>query len=230
VADRVNFGHLRADRQHSCAAVRRSGAEPTALESPLSLRVLHNPVDERDRIAAALAGDAGARAWLVETFTPVSYGFAMRLMGDEQDARDAAQDTMLKVLRNLHRYDAQWRFSTWVLGITRNTCMDEYRRRRRKPVSEAVDVASEEPSPADLCDAQLRSAAVRSALEELPEIYREIIILYHYEHLLYREISELLNLPIGTVMNRLFRARQRLKVRLEGLEAAQVPLALGQLG
>lgn len=209
--------------------MRTAPAEPPALESPLSLRLLPNPVDERDRIAAALEGDGAAQAWLVETFTPVAYGFALRLMGDEQDARDAAQDTMIKVLRNLHRYDAQWRFGTWVLGITRNTCMDEYRRRRRKPVSEAVDVASEAPSPADLCDAQLRSAAVRSALEELPEIYREIIILYHYEHLLYREISELLNLPLGTVMNRLFRARQRLRGRLEGLESPSLP-AMGQLG
>ena len=194
-----------------------------APEHPLSLRILHNPVDERDRVAAALAGDSAARAWLVETFTPVAFGFAQRLMGNEQDARDAAQDTMLKVLRNLHRYDAQWRFSTWVIGITRNTCLDEHRRRRRKPVSEAVDVASDAPSPADLCDEQLRGAFVREALAELPDIYREIIVLYHYEHLLYREIADLLNLPIGTVMNRLFRARQRLRARLEGLEDARAP-------
>lgn len=193
-----------------------------------SLRVLPQPVDERDRVARALEGDRAAQTWLVETFTPVAYGFCLRLMGDEQDARDAAQDTMVKVLRNLGRYDAQWRFGTWVLSIARNTCMDEYRRRRRRPVCEEVEVASDEKGPAELCDEQLRSERVREALATLPDIYREIISLYHYEHLLYREIADLLDLPLGTVMNRLFRARQRLKDKLVGLEEVHVPHTLAR--
>lgn len=195
-----------------------------------TLRVLPQPVDERDRVARALAGDRLAQAWLIETFTPVAYGFCLRLMGDEQDARDAAQDTMIKVLRNLGRYDAQWRFGTWVLSIARNTCMDEYRRRRRRPVSEEVEVACEGRSPAELCDEQLRGARVREALATLPDIYREIIILYHYEHLLYREIAELLDLPLGTVMNRLFRARHRLKAKLADLEEVLIPARAEQAG
>jgi DNA-binding transcriptional ArsR family regulator len=71
---------------------------------------------------------------------------------------------------------------------------------------------------------------VREALATLPDIYREIISLYHYEHLLYREIAELLDLPLGTVMNRLFRARQRLKDKLVGLEEVHVPARAEQAG
>ena len=193
-----------------------------------TLHILPQPQDERDRVARAIAGDRHAQTWLIETFTPIAYGFCVRLMGDEQDARDASQDTMIKVLRNLNRYDAQWRFGTWVLSIARNTCMDEYRRRRRRPVCDEVEVASEDRSPAELCDAQLRGEKVHEAMATLPEIYREIIILYHFEHLLYREIADLLDLPLGTVMNRLFRARHRLKVQLADLEAVAPTAALEQ--
>jgi RNA polymerase sigma-70 factor, ECF subfamily len=145
----------------------------------------------------------------------VVYRFALRMFGNEQDARDAAQDTMVKLLRSLHRYDRQWRFQTWALGIARNTCIDEFRRRRRRSDQEAPDVADPAPGPHERTARQERADAVHAALEQVPPLYREVLVLYHFEHLKYQEIADLLGIPIGTVMNRIFRARGKLRVAYE---------------
>lgn len=181
----------------------------------LSLRLQEHPADEAPYITAARDGDREARAWLVQRFTPPVYRFALRLLGDEQDARDAAQDTMVKVLRSLDRYDERWRFSTWVFGIARNTCIDEHRRRRRG--GEAVDdeVVDARPGPHELSSRAERARLLHDALAEVPPLYREVLILYHFEHLKYEEIAEALEIPMGTVMNRIFRARKKLKEALE---------------
>lgn len=156
-------------------------------------------------------GDEHARDLLIERTTPVVYRFAMRMFGNEQDARDATQDTMVKLLRNLHRYDSQWRFQTWALGIARNTCIDEFRRRRRSSDQEPPDVADAGPDALELTSRRRRAAAVHTALDAVPLLYREVLVLYHFEHLKYQEIAELLDIPIGTVMNRIFRARRKMR-------------------
>ena len=95
-------------------------------------RVFHTPLGH------VWKGDEASRAWLVRQYTPAVFRFGLRMLGNEQDARDAAQDTLVKVLRNLHRYDSRWKFSTWVFTIARNTCIDEHRRRKKTSWSEAV--------------------------------------------------------------------------------------------
>jgi RNA polymerase sigma-70 factor (ECF subfamily) len=199
-------------------------------ESKLSFRIVPNPADEKDRVLAALRGEPLAKAWLVEQFGPISLSYAQRMMGNENDAREMAQEAMVKVLQNLHRYDDQWRFATWVLGITRNTCIDEFRRRKRRPLMEEREQVCEDPDPAELSHERLRGAQVRAAMNELPEIYREIIVLYHYENMLYREIADLLGLPLGTVMNRLFRARRKLKDLLEARDSSELAEARAASG
>ncbi len=162
-------------------------------------------------IDAAKDGEVAAREWLVCEYTPVAFRFAYRLLGNEQDARDAAHDTMIKVLKNLHRYDDNYKFSTWLLGITRNTCIDEFRRRKRRPIGAEIDAVDARPRPDELTARQRRAARLHEALGEVPEMYREMLILYHFEHLKYQEIADLLDLPLGTVMNRIFRARRKLR-------------------
>ena len=131
------------------------------------------------------------------------------------EAKDLAQDSLIKVLTNLKRYNPEWKFSTWVITITRNTCIDWLRKQKRLSWGEVPDVAATLPLPdAILCDAQT-AQMVRDALESLPPIYREVIEMHHFQDLKYREIASDLNLPIGTVMNRIFRARRKMKAAIE---------------
>ena len=185
-------------------------------EKPLLALRLHEGGDnEAGRIAAATHGDEGARAWLINRWTPPIYRFASRMLRNDEDARDAAQDTMVKVLRNLHRYDPNRAFSTWVFGIARNTCIDEHRRRRRRAWDEPGDVVDTQPSPLQEASQAQRAELLQEALDQLSPLYREVLVLYHFEHLKYSEIAEALETPIGTIMNRIFRARQKIRALYE---------------
>jgi RNA polymerase sigma-70 factor (ECF subfamily) len=120
---------------------------------------------------------------------------------------------MIKVLRNLHRYDRQRSFSTWVFGIARNTCIDEHRRRKRRSYDEPNDrdLVDAGPTPLQTLHRRQQADQLHHALDQLPQMYREVLVLYHFEHLKYAEIAETLDIPIGTVMNRIFRARRKLR-------------------
>ena len=198
----------------------RRGHHPSR-RSTLSLHVLPPVEDNQSRILAARDGDHQAQQWLVERFTPMVFRFCMRMTRNEQDARDGTQDTFFKVLRKMDRYNDAYRFETWLFSIARNTCIDVHRRRKRRSESQERDVAAQAPSPLDITQKRHDAGRVHAALATLPEIYREIITLYHLEGMLYREISAITGLPLGTVMNRLFRARRKLKDALEALDAAQ---------
>lgn len=182
-----------------------------AEDALLALRVHDRRDDDPAIIAAARAGDAFAREALVRRWLEPVYRFAYRMLGNEADARDAAQDTMVKVLRSLDQYDPNRSFATWVFGIARNTCIDEYRRRSRRAWDEPGDIVDHSPSPQDLAQHSERADKIAAALERLSPLYREVLVLYHFEHLKYVEIADALGIPLGTVMNRIFRARQRLR-------------------
>ena len=137
------------------------------------------------------------------------------MLGNEEDARDAAQDTLVKVLRSLEQYDPNRPFSTWVFGIARNTCIDEHRRRRRRGWDEPGEIVDPAPSPLQEFARNERAQHLTRALEQLPPLYREVLVLYHFEHLKYVEIADVLDIPLGTVMNRIFRARQKLRELFE---------------
>lgn len=134
---------------------------------------------------------------------------------NDEDAGDAAQETLVKVLRNLDRYDPTRSFATWVFGIARNTCIDEHRRRKRRAWDEPGDVVDVAPSPLQHAARFQRAELLERALTGLPPMYREILVLYHFEHRKYTEIADILELPLGTVMNRIFRARKKLRALYE---------------
>ena len=157
---------------------------------------------------------------MIQRNTPSVYRFCARMLRDDEDARDAAQNTLVKVIRNLHRYDPERKFSTWVFGIARNTCIDEHRRRRHTSDEEVSDVMDHREGPLELTTRAERARLLQAALAEVPPLYREVLVLYHFEHLKYEEIAETLDLPMGTVMNRIFRARKKLRESYEALGGA----------
>jgi len=181
----------------------------------LALRLHEGNEDEPARILAARDGDISAQQWLVQRWTGPVFRFSRRMLANDEDARDAAQDTLVKVLRNLHRYDPNRAFSTWVFGIARNTCIDEHRRRKRRAWNEPGEVVDTSPSPLHEVSRFQRADHLQQALTHLPPLYREVLVMYHFEHLKYAEIAEILEIPLGTVMNRIFRARRKLRTLYE---------------
>jgi RNA polymerase sigma-70 factor (ECF subfamily) len=183
----------------------------------LALHLQEGTEHELLRVRAARAGDAAARTWIVERWTGPVYRFCRRMLTSDEDAGDATQETLVKVIRNLDRFDLERPFATWVFGIARNTCIDEHRRRKRRPWDEAPAEIADVAAPTPLQDAsRIQQAEILDgALAELPPMYREILVLYHYEHRKYTEIADILEVPLGTVMNRIFRARRKLRTLYE---------------
>lgn len=167
-------------------------------------------VDDATLAAAAAAGDVPARRELAARWGAPIWRFCLRLLGNDQDAWDASQEAMARILTHLDRYDRARPFGPWAYGIARNTCIDDLRRRRRA-WDEPGEIADPADSPHTLAALGQRDAHLHAALTALAPMYREILVLYHFEHLRYVDIAETLQLPLGTVMNRIFRARRQLR-------------------
>ncbi|HVI96899.1 MAG TPA: sigma-70 family RNA polymerase sigma factor, partial [Anaeromyxobacter sp.] len=174
---------------------------------------------------SAARRDRKAFGQLVDLHKRAVYGLCVRLLRDAEEARDAAQETFVRAYAAIETYDPAQPFAPWVLRIARNHCLDLLR--RRVPEVQRVDLDAEPDAgaPQELADpAALRgddllarrqlAGALEEAVQALPPSYREVIHLFHVEHLSYKEIAATLDVPIGTVMTWLHRARTRLKSAL----------------
>ncbi len=175
----------------------------------------------REWVRRACGGDANAFRRLVETHMRAVYGIAYRMMGNHDDADDVAQETFVRAHRALDRYDPKYSFYTWLRTIATRVALHELakRRRRRTEGGESFEMAAE-TLPADGADPQalaeeedLRQRLAR-ALATLPEDSRAVLVLRAEEQLSYAEIAAALEIPIGTVMSRLARARDKLRLLL----------------
>jgi RNA polymerase sigma-70 factor (ECF subfamily) len=151
----------------------------------------------------------------------------MRVVRRSEDAEDLVQETFVKVFRALERYDPERSFAAWIFTIASRLAIDHLRRRRVQTVSlNVTDAGSGEERTMDVEDTGLKPDEVTSHAEEevqanelidsLPEHYRIVVLLRHQQDLSYEEISEALNLPLGTVKARIHRARALLKDRIQG--------------
>jgi RNA polymerase sigma-70 factor (ECF subfamily) len=166
-------------------------------------------------------GERSALDELFRRYRLVSYRVAYRLLGREADALDAVQDGFVKALRNLDRFRGHSSFKTWLLKIVSNAALDVGRHRRRD--SRTPQAATDNPDrfgpallpPADteLVRADLREK-IDAALARLPVYQRQTFVLHVDGGLSYREVAAALGISIGTVMSRLFYARQKLKTLL----------------
>ena len=185
------------------------------------------PADEAEWARAAAGGDKAAFARLVEKHKQSVHGLCFRMLGAGEEARDAAQEAFVRAYVGIGDFDARQPFAAWVLRIARNHCIDLLRRRR--PMLALVPEARGEeaepgvlPEPADHFAMGGEQAVqeieaqrdLDSAVASLPPRYREVIALFHVQHKSYAEIAEALNVPMGTVMTWLHRARKELKSRL----------------
>jgi RNA polymerase sigma factor (sigma-70 family) len=140
-----------------------------------------------------------------------AYNLARWLLGNDHDAEDAVQEASVKALRKFSSLRGEAK--PWFLAIVRNACMNTIRdrnRRRGVEAEENIDLPSTSPTPHDLAISAYNADRIRDAIEVLPTAWKEMIILREFEQMSYRELSEVASIPIGTVMSRLSRARERL--------------------
>ena len=182
-------------------------------------------LDDRALVARILEGDRDRFTELVKRYEKRVVNYVYRITHRYEEAHDLAQDIFVKVYLALDRYDSKYQFSTWLFRIAQNAAIDVL---RKKTISEVPLARPSEDEPqkerefADpgvspyraLKNKQL-SAAIETAVQNLPADYRELIQLRHFAELSYEEIATMKRLPLGTVKNKLFRARNLLKEQLD---------------
>jgi RNA polymerase sigma-70 factor (ECF subfamily) len=181
----------------------------------------HEHPEDAVLVRKAQQGDMDAFESLVRKYQQRVYAFCRRLTGAHQSADDLAQETFIKAYFALARFDAQWPLYPWLRKIALNSGLNYLKTRsRERPLDEGTIGTRKTPlsAPADDPEERLERAEFTErferAVESLPSDQKSVFVLRFHEDMSYEEISRTLDLPIGTVMSRLNRARQKLKGRL----------------
>lgn len=174
---------------------------------------------ERDDalVAAARGGDGRAMEQLLMSHRPRIVVICRRVLRDDADADDAAQEALVAIVKGINRFDGRSSFTTWSHRVATNVCLDELRRRGRRPAGEPGEfdrVEGGQPDPADDALASDDRRRLAAALDALPEEFRLPVVLRDVADLDYVAIAEELGVPPGTVRSRISRGRARLAVLL----------------
>lgn len=182
-----------------------------------------DPSSESELVAAVVAGDTDAYGTLVECYQDRLYHALWGILGSPEDARDVAQEALVQAYLKLNSFRAESRFYTWLYRIAMNLALS-YQRRKRPTMSmdQVREQTGSEPvdrqvGPEGMALRQEQIEQVWAALDRLPCQAREILVLRELEGCSYETIGEILELPVGTVRSRLFRARLQLREQLQGM-------------
>lgn len=189
---------------------------PTAAPGILSF----SAAADRDLVAGAAQGLEGSFEELVSRYQRPISGYVYRMVGDYDAALDLTQEIFIKIYASLSRYRPEFKFSTWLYKIAHNAAIDHLRRntgRERSLVNGTendhydLPLESEGLSPEQQSEREERRVEIESVVRSLPTAYRELVVLRHSQDLSYEEIVDVTGLPLGTVKNRLFRAREMMR-------------------
>lgn len=185
-------------------------------------------MEEREDLLVERAqkGDVSAFSELVKRYERYVLNLVYRTLGRAEDAEDIAQETFVKAYLNIRKFKGESKFSTWLSKIAINLCMDKVRERsnREENLEEGVWLTipqSSYYSPEETVERLEIQDKIKNAVSSLPEDLRMVFILREFEDLSYQEISEMLNIPIGTVESRLHRARMKLRSLLKDLKTIE---------
>jgi len=175
---------------------------------------------DRELVATAAQGLEGGFEELVRRYQRPISAYVYRMVGDYDCALDLTQEIFIKIYASLSRYRPEFKFSTWIYKIAHNAAIDHLRRNAGRERSINNDTESEPQqlrieskglSPEQQTEREERRIEIESVVRLLPTAYRELIVLRHSQDLTYEEIVEVTGLPLGTVKNRLFRAREMMR-------------------
>ncbi|WP_155987787.1 RNA polymerase sigma factor SigW [Gorillibacterium massiliense] len=183
--------------------------------------------DREIRLAVlARGGDRRAFEEIVDLYKDKMYHLAYRMLGSANEAEDIAQETFLRVYTNLHRYDENQKFSTWIYRIATNLCIDKLRKRKavysldaEMPDGEGSDwysmLPGNEPTPENELLLTETQENIRNAIDTLPEKYKSVVVLRYIQDMSLQEIGDVLDMPVTTVKTRVHRGREFLRKKLD---------------
>lgn len=180
------------------------------------------------RIKEVLKGDQNAFAEIVELFQDKLYRVCYRMLGNKHEAEDIAQEAFVRAFINIHTFDTNRKFSTWLYRIGTNLCID--RIRKKKPDfsldadvtgTEGLTMYSQVASTDELPEEEVLKMEMQDRVQyeisRLPDKYRAVIVLKYLEDLPLQEISDILGMPLGTVKTRIHRGREVLRKQLSNM-------------
>lgn len=183
---------------------------------------------ERELLDRTKQGDEAALTALVHRYQTAVFNVAYRLLGNWQDAEDAAQEAFIRAFRALDMFDLERPFSPWIKRIAANHCLNRLEAARIRPFVPEVDLAQpgetavtldkwadSNPTPEHTLLAQEQAGHIRLAIAALPPRYRTVIELRHFQQLSYEEMAAVMERPLSSVKSDLFRARKMLAEKLK---------------
>lgn len=171
-------------------------------------------LSDDELVANCIACGKDAFLVLINRYRDRIYNFAFRLLLNEEDASDVAQEAFIRCYYSLSKYKLGTRFSSWLFRVTHNLAIDRLRKRGRETEIDQ-EIADTKPSPEVLVEQKELKEGIDRAMQTLPIKYRVVVTLFHIEGLGYEEIGKVLGLPMGTVKTHLYRAREILRERLK---------------
>lgn len=189
---------------------------PTAAQTIEEIRLL----SDADLITTAIAGREGGFEELVRRYQRPIISYVYRMLNDYDSSLDVTQEVFIKVYNSLDRYSCDYKFSTWLYRIAHNAAIDHLRRNSVNSQSletESGDgayqlqIESPNPTPEQERERSEWRSEIEAVVKLLPAAYRDLILLRHSRDLSYEEIADVTSLPLGTVKNRLFRAREMMR-------------------
>jgi RNA polymerase sigma-70 factor (ECF subfamily) len=183
-------------------------------------------VSDETLIARFQQGDVQAFDVLVRRYKDQLLNYVFRFVGNRNDAEDIVQETFLRVYKNKHYYKEIAKFSTWVYTIAGNLAKTELRRRKRRKIFSVSNFVNDERdfdipdlnrNPEKEVDSSMKDDIIQKTIEKLPPKFKEVILLRDVQGFAYEEISQILNIPLGTVKSRVNRGRLKLQGDLKFL-------------
>jgi len=176
-------------------------------------------------IEKSIQGDVASFEKLIVNYNRYVYNIAYRMMGNEEDAKDMSQETLIKAFKAISKFKMESSFSTWLYRITINVCKDEIRRRKETVLSYDAEIADEgtlkdiisdeRTNPLLVYEKTELKSSIESALNKLSDDNKSVVVLKDILGYSYEEIGQILEIPIGTVRSRLNRSRSALKSILQ---------------
>ena len=185
---------------------------------------METATNDEQMVELALSGDPEAFGEIVRRWERRIFALAFGMLGREEDARDATQETFLAAFRNLRNFRGEAKVSSWLHRIAVNQCITRQRRAKVRSETGLEDEAEKnaavfalpiDESPAKTAEGAERSTAVRKAVSGLPAELRQVVVMKEFEELTFQEIADVLEIPLSTVKSRLYTALRQLQMRLQ---------------